>query len=292
MDTIINQLKGKKFGELVLDHIKNQTSEEINSKLFITLNNLPAWLKNNEIEILIDHLNSKAYEKTFWRTDSGDQFAHIIKITKDRFSNIDYPLSNEDYLNVFNVIVLNFSFGASIQKEMRRFIKNSISNNFFSNLFRKKDISEGYRWSIVFKKDGIPQYEMLGDNVCQMLGYYLIPFAEKGNPKEPWDLFLRFNKNGKDIKLTKIYFSNSNTITNELYKNIKSIDMDYQVTRFKEEIFIDRITGRKIKIKSISELHNDMHLDIESLSNGTYEDRQRKKESELTFFKVLNEIFN
>lgn len=291
LNALKNQFQGRKFGELVLHHLKSQSQNDIIAALQGTINLLPDSFKKCKIEKLIDDLNAKAYEKTLWQTDCADEFSYIIEIAKARFSQVGLSPSEDDLFNVFNIIVLNFAYGASIQNEMRIFIKDSVSTSIFKKLFAKKDISENYRWSIIFKKGGIPQYEMLGDNIVRMLGYYMISIGEKGNPKVPWELFLRFNKNGKDIQLTKSYFPNPDTITNELYKRIELIDSGYQVSNFKEEIFINRITGASIKIKSINEMQNDVYADIESLKDGTYEERRRKKEAEVTFFKVLKEIF-
>jgi len=291
LDAVKNQFQGRKFGELVLHHLKSQSQNDIIAALQGTVQLLPDLFQEGEIERLIDDCNAKAYEKTFWQTDCADEFSYIIELAKDRFSQVGLLPNEDDLFNVFNIIVLNFAYGASSQIEMKKFIKDSVSTSIFKKIFGKKDISENYRWSIIFKKGGIPQYEMLGDNVVRMLGYYMISIGENGNPKMPWELFLRFNKNGKDIQLTKLYFPNSDTITNELFKKIEIIDSGYQVANFKEAIFIDRITGANIKIMTMKERQTNLMEDLESLHDGTYEERLRKKEAELTFFKVLDEIF-
>ena len=133
---------------------------------------------------------------------------------------------------------------------------------------------------------------MLGDNVIRMLGYYMITLGEQGNPSKPWELFLRCNKNGKGIQLTKEYFPNSNKIKNELFDKIKEIDSNYQVDKFKKEVFISRITGEYIKLKSsFAEYENEFQDDFESMDDGTFEEREMEKEKEMTFFKALNNIF-
>jgi hypothetical protein len=292
LETLKNQFQGRKFGELVLHHLKSQSHNDISVALQGTFHLLPDFFRMNEMEKLIDEFNAKIYEESFWQTDCADQFDNIIKIAKIKFFHVKLQPSEDDLFNVFNVIVLNFAYGASSQIEMKKFIRNSVTNNIFRRIFGRKDISLNFRWSIVFKKDGVPQYEMLGDNVIRMLGYYMIYYGKGGNPRMPWELVLRFNKNGKDIKLTNLFFPNSDTITRNLLEKIELIDPEYTVSFFKDEIFINRVTGDRIKINSLTERNENIFADIEALKNGTYEEYRKKKDAEVTFFKVLNEIFS
>lgn len=291
LETLKDQFQGRKFGELILHHLKSQSHSEIVKALQGTFNLLPDFFLKSDMEKLMDDLNSNVFEKSFWQTDCADQFSYIIEIAKDRFSRNGLTPSEDDLFNVFNIIVLNLTYGASSQSEMKKFIRNSVSTSIFQKIFGKKDIEPNYRWSIIFKKGGISQYELKGDNVGKMLGYYMLSFGEKGNPNSPWELFLHFNKTGKELQLTKLYFPNSDVITEELYERIEIIDPGYQVRNFKEEIFINKLTGESIRMETMDDILNNARANMESLRNGTYLERREKKKNEMTFFNVLHEIF-
>lgn len=283
---LIKQFSEKKFGEIVLEYLENQSPTESFSAFAEMRNSLSKHFPEKEIMLFIDAVNSKAYEKTFWRMKFDDAFNLVSIRAKESFCG---RVPNQDELvNAFNIVVLNFACGAHLQPKMKSFINNSINTSTLNHLFADKDISEIYKWSIIFKDSGIPKYEMLGNSVFSMLGYYMVIFAEKGNPIENWELFLRFNENGKDIKLTKNCFSTSGLSLNENFFNqIESIEPNYSNPLNKEEIFINRITGESIKIKTLEDMRSERNDIFESLRNGSYE----KKDEEMNFFKVLRSVF-
>lgn len=150
--------------------------------------------------------------------------------------------------------------------------------NPFRKIFQKKDISSNYRWSILILKENQLMYEMLSNNAVKMLGYFMINYGRSKKDPFPWKLFLRFNKNGKDIQLVKTYFPNSDNINEELFDKIEQIDPNYKVTSHSEIIFIDRIENKNLPLNS------GFNLSIESILNET--DNEVK-----TFFDVLDILF-
>ncbi len=292
LDALRNQFHGRKFGELVLHHLKSQSQNNIILGLQGTVNLLPVLFQKNEIEKLIDEFNEKAYTQSFWQNDCAETFSFIIKRSRESFLQIGLNPNEDDLFNVFNIIVLNFAYSASTQYKMKIFIKNSTNKHFFVNFFRKKDISENYKWSIIFKKNGVPQYELLCDSVNKMLGLIMVHFGSCKNPIKPWKLILRLNKNGKELELEKKYFFASDIITNELYNLIKEIDCDLDYKYYKEAIFINRVFGAIVKIENLEDMVNNSNESIKCLENGTYEEWIIKNESNETFYNVLNKIFN
>lgn len=161
---------------------------------------------------------------------------------------------------------------------MKKQTKSSTNGNFFRRLFRGKDISRKYKWSIIFLRNDVPQYKMLSENVVKMLGYYMIKFGNCEKILEPWKLELHHNKSGKNIYLTKHYFPNPNKIREELFDKIENIDPGYEVTSLAEIVFIDCSTGKKIPLSSV------YNLTITSVMN--------KDNLEPDFFDVLDSIFD
>lgn len=292
LEKLINQFSGRKFGEFILQILQIQSSNSIEDAWHEKMDLLPIQFAEKEMTYIIGEYLEFGLEKSFWENECSETFLFLTVKAREDFIKNGLNPSEDDLLNVANCIVLCLAYSAHTDNKMRNFIEKSISKSFFNNLFKKRDISKNYRWSIVFKKNGTPQFEMLGDNVIQMLGYYMITLGEHENPKKPWELFLRSNINGKSIQLTKVYFPNSNKIKNELFDKIEEIDPAYQDGRFKKEVFISRITGEYIKLSSsIAEYENDLLDDLESIDNGTFEEREKEMEKEMTFFKALNNIF-
>jgi hypothetical protein len=130
-----NQFQGRKFGELILHHLYSQSQSDIIAALQGTIQLLPDLFQEREMEKMIDDFNSNIYEKSFWQTDCSYEFSHIIEVAKDRFSRVGLSPNEDDLFNVFNVIVLNFAYGASIQNEMKKFIQDSVSTSIFKKIF-------------------------------------------------------------------------------------------------------------------------------------------------------------
>lgn len=74
------QFRGRKFGELVLHHVKRRDSQFLLQALRGTMQELSSKIPVSEFEILIDLIFFKAYDEAFWRQDCGDA---LISITND-----------------------------------------------------------------------------------------------------------------------------------------------------------------------------------------------------------------
>ena len=283
IEELSKQFKGKKFGELVLRHVKKQSKSKILNAMQGLMNLLLQKTDRVEIEKIIDTYNAQAYSKVFWIEDCGDKLINISKDAKKIFTKYDIEPTDEDLINIFNIIVLNYAYSTKLQNQMKKYIKSAIKDKKLKKGLRKNNISNNYRWSILFEKDGIPKYEMLGDNVIRMLGHFIITFSENQNPINPWKLILKHNKKGEEIELRKKHFPNSDDLNCELVRKIETIDPDYQVTSYKEEVFIDKDSGE--------------YIPISSHTTSSYEDYIKKlenreiNEDKKTFFDILESIF-
>ncbi len=137
-DVSINQLaaqfEGRKFGELVLHHIDNQSFEQTVSAMQGTMEGLPAQVREG-IEELIDNANPLARKKEFWSDDCGTILRFITSIVEKEFQEKGVHLSEETLFDVFNIIVMNFAYSSHKDPRMKKFIKSSVGKGLFGRLF-------------------------------------------------------------------------------------------------------------------------------------------------------------
>ncbi len=133
-----SQYSGRKFGELVLSHMKGQTHNYIIKALQGTIDLVSESFNKNEIMRLIDEFNEEINEKSFWANDSGNSLSFITNKTKKRFMELGLTASDEDLFNVYNIIVLNFTYSANVNSDMKKYIKSSIRTGFFTKPYAKK----------------------------------------------------------------------------------------------------------------------------------------------------------
>ncbi len=125
IDKLAEQFEGRKFGELVLHHLDNQSFEQIVASMDGTREMLPLQVREGVVE-LIDRVNSLAREKEFWNNDCGTTFRFIISMTDKELQKKEIYLSEENLFYVFNIIVMNFAYSSHKDPRMRKFIKSSI----------------------------------------------------------------------------------------------------------------------------------------------------------------------
>jgi hypothetical protein len=137
LDNLKNQFKGRKFGDLVLHHMKSQSPNDRIKALRGTISLLPELFQTYGIETLIDEINKDISKESFWKTDCSEMFSTIIEITRRSYHYYGFTPSNDDLFNAFNIIVLNLAYAAESQPEMEKFIKRSVNSGFFSFFKRK-----------------------------------------------------------------------------------------------------------------------------------------------------------
>lgn len=101
IQSLQTQFRGRKFGELVLHHLKSQSDNARNQALQGTLRQLPSEFQQKEMECLIDEYNRQIYDKSFWEQDCGDALISITNTARSRFKNYSIIPSDDDLFNVF-----------------------------------------------------------------------------------------------------------------------------------------------------------------------------------------------
>lgn len=134
IEELKQQFTGRKFGELVLHHQKRRDSQFLLQALRGTMQELSNKIPVSEFEILIDLIFLNAYDEAFWRQDCGDALISITNYINKKTPEYLEKLNDDDLLNGFNIIVLNFAYAASLQPGMKTFIRNSVYKSFFEKI--------------------------------------------------------------------------------------------------------------------------------------------------------------
>ncbi len=134
IESLATQFEGRKFGELVLHHMKNQPFEQIVTAMQGTIEGLPSSIQK-EIENLMDNANSLAYKKEFWADDCGQVFKFIVSTTQKELQEKGITPTEDNLFDVFNLIVMNFAYSTYKDPKMKKFIKTSIGKGIFSRIF-------------------------------------------------------------------------------------------------------------------------------------------------------------
>lgn len=124
------QFKGRKFGELVLHHVKAQSLHTVVAALKGTIAKLPSKAAA-EVESWIDEIAWLGKNPTFWQRDCGEAFLEICGRARNKLAacGITSP-TDEDLLSMFQIIVLNFAYGAHRHAGSKAFIQKSIGIGF------------------------------------------------------------------------------------------------------------------------------------------------------------------
>ena len=109
----------------------------------------------------------------------------------------------------------------------------------------------GYRWSLYISDNNrVIHYAAHSDNVYTLLFAVAELFLDSGNPKEPWKIYINYNKKQKEILLDKELFTKDgfHGISRELIDKIRLLDNNFE-KRLPDEkpIFIDLINNREVR---------------------------------------------
>lgn len=130
-----NDVRGKPFGSLILHHIDRNRKSFFtpNSKLvsFFTdsINGTIQLLPKKAsllVEGFIDNWNFLVKQSQYWQGDCADNFLLIIKDAKKLLAENSIPFNDNTLFDMFNIIVLNYAYNAVCEKNMEKFIRNSI----------------------------------------------------------------------------------------------------------------------------------------------------------------------
>jgi hypothetical protein len=121
LDTLRNQYRGTRYAQLAEHHLKRQSLEERILGIQGTLESLPKAL-HTVGEALIDCWNIRAYDRSFWDTDTATIFDQIIADARQRLIAVGILPNDDTLFTFFHLVTLNFAHTAALQPAMQRFL--------------------------------------------------------------------------------------------------------------------------------------------------------------------------
>ena len=120
------QYKGRKFGELILHHLKQQSVEDIDNSISELENNIHPQLKETTDKFLETIVHGFAKTKRFWKEDCGEALIMYTNSTKAEAKKFGIEVSDDYAFDTFNLIVLTLAKEAAMDKQLEKFIRKSV----------------------------------------------------------------------------------------------------------------------------------------------------------------------
>ena len=117
------------------------------------------------------------------------------------------------------------------------------------SIFRGLSGKLGYRWSLyICRENKTRYYVMHADSAHTILGYVMLQFGDGGQPVDPWELYLNFNKTNTYFKLGPEHFTNSgNDLSPALIAKLEEIGPDSKMGG-RGPVFVDVVKKRTLKM--------------------------------------------
>jgi hypothetical protein len=125
VDEFVQGLRGKRFGELVLYHVKRYSLSHVANDLMGTILFLPKQLQGLSEE-WINMNNQYGRDEGFWRSDCGEVCLSIIERAKQFSSKIGTQVDNNTLLNLFQIVLLTFAYTAHLEPSSKAFIRKAV----------------------------------------------------------------------------------------------------------------------------------------------------------------------
>jgi hypothetical protein len=126
--------RGRRFGELVLYHVKRESLSQIVAALMHTISLLPQQLQRVSEE-WIDTNNHLGLNEQFWQSDCGEVCLSILERAKQHSSRNGVQADNDTLLNLFQIVVLSFAYTAHREPSSKAFIQKAIGIGFLRRFF-------------------------------------------------------------------------------------------------------------------------------------------------------------
>jgi hypothetical protein len=134
LDSLRAQFHGRKFGELVLEHLKKLDLETTVQALRGITQELPAGAQPL-LESWIDDINPSSHVEQFWQQDCGMAFMSITTAATAKLRGAGIEPSSKNLFNMFQIIVLNFAYACHVHPQSKAFIQKAVGIGFLSRLF-------------------------------------------------------------------------------------------------------------------------------------------------------------
>jgi hypothetical protein len=113
--------RGTRYADLIQHHLERQTPQQRAAAIRGTIQMLPLRIQPS-IEGFIDRWNAKAYDQSFWESDTAAVFDEISADARELLARSALIADDETVFNVFNIITLSYASSAAGQPKMRAFM--------------------------------------------------------------------------------------------------------------------------------------------------------------------------
>lgn len=122
LNDLSKQYKGRKFGELVLHHVKQQSINQINDAISELHQNVNPILLETTDKFLYTVIYGFAKSEAFWKTDCGEALVLYTNSTKSEARKFNLEVDNDYAFDIFNLIVLSLARKAYQDPNFKEFI--------------------------------------------------------------------------------------------------------------------------------------------------------------------------
>jgi len=126
LEQLEKQYKGRQFGELVLYHVKTQTSKQINDAIIGLRGNIYPALAITTDKFLETVVYGFSTTKELWKHDCGETLKIYTTATKVEAEKYKIKITDDYAFDIFNLIVLSLAQRAVNEPDFKNFIKKSI----------------------------------------------------------------------------------------------------------------------------------------------------------------------
>jgi hypothetical protein len=126
LEQLEKQYKGRQFGELVLNHVKNQTPKQINDAIIGLRGNIYPALAITTDKFIETVVYGFSTTKKVWKHDCGETLKIYTTATKVEAEKYKIKVTDDYAFDVFNLIVLSLAQRAVNEPDFKIFIKKSI----------------------------------------------------------------------------------------------------------------------------------------------------------------------
>lgn len=134
IDTLRQQMHGRKFGELILEHVNKLDLQMSMLALRGITDELPITAQSL-VEDWIDEINPSALSEEFWKQDCGLALMSITNAATRRLKLAGMQPTSDDIFNMFQIIVISFACTCHANRQSKAFVQKAIGIGFIGRIF-------------------------------------------------------------------------------------------------------------------------------------------------------------
>jgi len=133
---MIDGVKGRRFGELVLHHVSKMSAQQI----LEALGGLTAELDEvagRSVEAWVDEINPMGLSRAFWRADADKVLEDLAGRASRRLRELGVSPTDDELASMVQVIISNFAYTAHRNPQSKSFIQKAVGIGFLGRLMSR-----------------------------------------------------------------------------------------------------------------------------------------------------------